>query len=80
MVATSVVISLPWPRSTLVERIRTAITTYKIINQGNTWDLVASKLHHSLRPSRTQTEYELQLPSKIYNVHFQQITLYLTYI
>ena len=38
VVATGIVISLPWPRSTLVERTRTAIPTYKTINQGNTWD------------------------------------------
>jgi hypothetical protein len=61
--ATGVVISRPWPRSTLVERTRTAILTNKTI-QGNTWDQVISQIRHSIRPIRTQTEYELRLPSK----------------
>jgi len=34
VVAMGVVISLPWPRSTLVERTRTAIPTHKTINPG----------------------------------------------
>jgi len=38
VVATGVVIPLPWPRSTLVERTRTATPTHKTINLGSTWD------------------------------------------
>jgi hypothetical protein len=30
-------------------------------------------LLHSLRPSRTQTDHELHLSSKIYNMYFRQI-------
>jgi len=34
MMTTGVVISLPWPRSTLVEQTRTTIPTHKTINPG----------------------------------------------
>jgi len=35
--------------------------TIKQPTQGSTWDWIIPKLHHSLRPSWTQTEYGLHL-------------------
>jgi hypothetical protein len=66
-----VVTSLPWPRSTLVEQTQTAIPTNKTINSGEFLELHQNFITAYV-PAK-QTEYELHLSSKIYNVYFQQI-------
>jgi len=79
-VATGVVISLPWPRSTSVERTRTAIPNYKTINQG----ILRIRLHRNFITDYVPTEH-WQNTSYVFLVNyityiFNKSALYLTYL
>jgi hypothetical protein len=68
-----VVISLPWPRSTLVERTPTAIPTHKTINSGEYLGLGYIETITAYVPSEHRQNTSYIFLMKIYNVYFQQI-------